>query len=251
MLQKIRTSFAFLVTDFSLSVVAQEQNSTQSVVTYKNQFVQVECAASEGYFHAVIRRIIEDKPARYNDTDNSVGFESLAILESDGNYNHFDYFAGGETGLDGVMGNAAALFRRNAAVFVSPCWLDTARLRELEDDEFKKKFGSVPDRTQRSFIEIFDSIAVDWLRSLGMKSQTVSSHLAPYDPASLTAHIIYGNGRDTLEISQLDWRDDYTVYYADFNGKRLASVDTSSFPSNEAAAKALLTAAREKLSLGI
>ena len=102
-----------------------------------------------------------------------------------------------------------------------------------------------------SFIEIFDTIAADWVKSLGLKKQYDSSQQAFSADMNHNQRIMYVNGLNYLEVSQLCWRDDYTIFYAEFNRKELTSVDTSLFPNNEAAAKALFTTAREKLPLGI
>jgi hypothetical protein len=53
----------------------------------------------DSWFHCEIRRIIDGQPAKYSDNENCFGFEDLAVLESNTNYEHMDYYAGGSNGL--------------------------------------------------------------------------------------------------------------------------------------------------------
>ncbi|MDP3069738.1 MAG: hypothetical protein Q8N18_05585 [Opitutaceae bacterium] len=242
--EKIHRVFAFIATDFQLTEVSQLHKDENCVAIYRNQHVQLECAASEIYFHAEIRRMINGVPAPYENERDSIGFEDLAILESGHDYDHFMYFAAGATGIDGVMRNTAALFKRHPEVFLTERWIDAERLRELKAADFNKKFGKsgLVYGAGKPFIDIFDSIAAAWLRKAGLRKRNDHRQLAPYDQERVCQHIIYENARGRLKISQLDWRDDYTTYYADFDGKHLTSVDTGKYPTFEEAARALLNA---------
>lgn len=132
----IDRKLSFLRTELGYTLTRAEVNEEYSganLLVYRNDKAakQLEISADEGYFHCEIRRIIEGRPAAHEDSTNCIGFESLAVLESNDNYEHLDYFAGGSQGMNGVLETTAALFRRHAAWLAGDGWIDLERLRTL------------------------------------------------------------------------------------------------------------------------
>ena len=137
----IETAFDFLISEYGFDLLETRQETNykgEFLAVYRNDNskLQLEISADDSYFHCEIRRLMNGLPARYSDRDNCIGFESLAILESDNNYEHLDYFAGGQNGMNGVLTVAVALFRRHKVFFTTDCWIDTRKIQELRDAEF-------------------------------------------------------------------------------------------------------------------
>ncbi len=91
-------------------------------------------AQQKVWFHCEIRRLINGLPARYSDKENCIGFEGLAILESNNKYEHFDYYIGGSTGLRSVLTNASKLFKRHKTFLTTDNWIDVKKIEQLKDD---------------------------------------------------------------------------------------------------------------------
>lgn len=90
----------FLRTELGYALIHSEVNAEYSganLLVYRSEKAtkQLEISTDDGYFHCGIRRIIEGRVAAYEDRTNCIGFESLAMLESNGTYQHMDYCAGG------------------------------------------------------------------------------------------------------------------------------------------------------------
>src|SRR5688572_967790 len=103
-LDDITETFRFLTTEYNFQLVKTETTENFkakyfAVYRNDNSKLQLEICGDTTWFHCEIRRLINGQPAHYSDSDNCIGFEALAVLESNNNYEHFDYYAGGKTGL--------------------------------------------------------------------------------------------------------------------------------------------------------
>ena len=236
----VSQSLQFLVDEFGYSYSVSQLNDLH-VLIYKNENAtkQLEVAYSDGYFHCEIRRIIEGKPAKYSDRSNSISHADLAIFESNNTYDHFDYFAGGSLRLAGVVDNIATLFKRNKQFFIGAEWIDTAKIQQLKDEEFDKKFGSYPRGDIKSFIELVKEKALPILKAKGYALIKESKELPPYDPDKKLHHIIFFRLYNKIVISQIDWRDDYATYYISRNDKKIIEVNIGETGS-EAALKLIV-----------
>lgn len=231
-LDKIKNSFAFLTIDFGFKLIDTKQKNNfkenyLAIYRNDNSKLQLEISADEQYFHCEIRRLINGQPAKYSDKDNCIGFESLAIFESDNNYEHFDYFAGGSIGLNGVLNNTSNLFKRHKKFFTSDNWIDTKKIQQLEDADFEKKFGQKPDRSEPSYFKQVKKQAVEFLTDKGYELILDSDELAPYDSNGTTKNIILSNQKKTIKFSAEDWRDFYYIFYIEINNKRVFEIDLS------------------------
>ena len=142
--------FDFLTKDFGLKMLMESYSITggdRYVRILRNQFVQVELAGDQNYFHAEIRRLIDGEPRPYYDSENNIGFEALAVLITDNNYDHFEFYPA-SVGWAKVLENTAELFKKSTEVFTTDKWVDTKRIEELKDEEFVKKFGFRPSENK-------------------------------------------------------------------------------------------------------
>lgn len=135
--------------------------------------------------------MVNGLPAKYSDKENCIGFESLALLESNNQYDHFYYFAGGQTGLKGVMENTAKLFKRYSTFFTTDSWIDTKLIEKLRDEDFKKQFGKIPNKSNRTFFERIKETALPFLIDNGYKLLLDSEELSPFDNDSMTKKMFF------------------------------------------------------------
>ncbi|MBK7618465.1 MAG: hypothetical protein IPJ10_03900 [Flavobacteriales bacterium] len=114
--------------------------SAENLLVYRNNRAekQLEICADESYFHCEIMRLLHGTPAPYSDKQNCIGFEDLAILESDGTHDHLAYFAGGSNGLNGVLATTISLFNRHRDFLSTNAWVDTHRLSAIKRSRLER-----------------------------------------------------------------------------------------------------------------
>jgi hypothetical protein len=232
--------FDFLTKDCGLKMYMESYSSTggdRYVRVLRNQFVQVELAGDQNYFHAEIRRLIDGEPRPYSDEENNIGFEDLAVIITNNNYNHFDFYPA-SAGWTKVLENTAELFKKSKQVFTTDKWVDTKRIEELKDEEFFKKFGFRPseNKAKPTFFELIRRHALTLLDK-GYRLTLDSSDLPPYDNESSTTKIILESADQKIKISQRDWRDYYFIFYIEVNGKKQFEMDLNNQADIETAAK--------------
>lgn len=231
----VKQTFQFLIDDFGYKYIGSQNFGNIQALSYINESanIQLEIAYSDGYFHCEIRRIINGTAAKYNDSENCISHEDLAIFESKNKYEHLDYFAGGKDGLNTVVKNVTALFKRNKALLADGLWIDTAEIKHMEDLEFFEKFGH--ERSNKpSFFDLLREEAIAILKKKGYAIIKDSKEGAPYDPENRLQHIVFFRLYNKILISQLDWRDDYNTYYISRNNKNVLEVNVSAVGSEEA-----------------
>jgi hypothetical protein len=216
-----------LINDYHYSLILKEQNKQfvgQYFVVFKNDIAkkQLEFSVDSTFFHCEIRRISDGNVAEYNDELNCIGFEKLARAIYKDDYNHFEYYAGGTLHLDGVMKNVVRLFYDAKEYLTKDIWLnknDYAEKIHYKDDKkplevlLKEEIRNrlIKELTLRGYDIVFDN-----------------DKLGPHIRASRIFKIIL-NGKDTIEISNKDWRDyvEYIHIYKD--SKKILSIDTKQY----------------------
>lgn len=231
-------SLEFLTTDFGFKLLETKQDRNyigEYLAIYRNENsnLQLEFSVGDNYFHCEIRRLLNGHPAKYSDKDNCIGFESLAILESNNQYEHLDYFAGGRRGLNGVLINTAKLFQRNKTFFTTKNWIDTKKIEQLRDEDFEIKFGRFPSKNKPTFFSEVKKQATGFLLDKGFHIILDSSELAPFDRNYLTQNIIFSKKNTTIKISAIDWRDFYYIYYIAINDIKLFEINLSKIQDND------------------
>ncbi len=238
-LDNIKTTFRFLITEYNFQLIKTEriQNfKARYFAVYRNENskLQLEMCGDKDWFHCEIRRLIDGQPAKYSDSDNCIGFEGLAVLESNNSYNHLDYFAGGSKGLKGVLKNTANLFKRNQKYFTTDNWIDVKKIEQLRDDNFESKFGKRPEKNQPTFFGELKKQSTKLLIDNGYKLLIDSDELSPFDSSRIVYYLTFQKGNTTIKIAQLDWRDDYFVYFISVDGNKVFEIDIRNQEINNA-----------------
>ena len=231
--KELACTFEFLIKTFDFELIHKEKNSKfigEYLIIYfnKNSGIQLEFSANENWFHCVIRRLVNGELAKYSDNLNSIGFEDLALLESDNNYDHFDYVVASK-GFKTVLKNTANLLKRNCLKFTSGTWIDGKRIKQLRDQEQFKKFGlkaTVPK--ELTFFEKIKESAKNILTTNGFTLLFDSEEQPPYSINSHPQTVLYKKAHITIKIEQGDWRDFYYLYYVSINDKKCFRIDLSS-----------------------
>ncbi|MBX3240189.1 MAG: hypothetical protein KIT80_02960 [Chitinophagaceae bacterium] len=231
-LDKIKKAFDFLVTDFGFKLLTAKKVGNfraDNYLVYRNgrSNIQIEICADDSWFHSIIRRVSNNVPADYNDNVNCLSFEDLALWESENNYDHFDYYAGGKNGLTGVLENTAKLFKRNKNILTTEIWLDTNHIQNLKDKAFERQFGKIPDRSKPTFFSRLKKASKQHLEEVGYKLTLDSDLTSPFDINSITHKLVFKKGRSGIEISQKDWREDYFIYQVFKDEKKVFDIDVS------------------------
>jgi hypothetical protein len=238
---------SFLRTDLGYALIRSEVNAEYNganLLVYRSEMAakQLEISADDGYFHCEIRRIIAGRPAAYEDLKNSIGFESLAVLESNGNYEHMDYFAGGSHGLNGVLKTSAALFRRHSAWLAGDAWIDLERLRTLRP--YLVNDGP----------SVFDQLVSAVKLALDPMGCSITWHnklLSSYHKDRYPDRVILKAAGHQVEIKQNDWRDDYMRYTVRVDGTAVHSIDyTDRLPHDERAQRTIAAVLKTLEGLG-
>jgi hypothetical protein len=239
-LDLIMTTFKFLEHDFAFELIRVETNKKEfranNFLIYLNvdSCKQVEICADESWFHCEIRRIVFNQPVKYNDKYNCIGFEDLAILESNNKYEHLDYFAGGKNGLKRVLKNTANLFYRYADFFKTNKWFDTVRIEEIKNIDFIGKFGKTVQRQELSYFEKLKEKCNKLLYENGYDLVLDSRELSPFNIDSMTNKLIYQKQNIEIIIKQIDWRDLNNIYRVTKQNRELFEIDISSLEIDDA-----------------
>ena len=227
---------SFLRSDLGYALIHTEVNAEYcgaNLLVYRNEKAakQLEISADDGYFHCEIRRIIEGRLAAYEDRMNCIGFESLAVLESNGNYEHMDYFAGGSNRMNGVLRTTSALFRRHATWLAGDAWIDLERLRTLRP--YLVDTGPT----------VFDQLIIAMKHALDPMGCTITwrnTLLPSYHIHRTPDRVILEAAGHQVEIRQNDWRDDHMRYTVRVDGTALQTIDyTDGLPHDERAPRAI------------
>jgi len=227
---EILKAFRFLISDYGFDLIDTEPNPNFRAAhffVYRNNSskLQLEICGDRGWFHSIIRKFINDQPANYNDKNHCIDFEVLAIFESNGNYNHLDYFVGGQQGLIGVLKNTARLFNRHKKFFTTDCWLDVKKIRQLEDNDFEQRFGARPDRDKPTFFGELKNKAINFFVENGYSIEIDSDDLPPFDSRATVKQFQFQKNNRNIRIKQSDWRDNYSICHVEVDGQKIFEID--------------------------
>lgn len=235
--------FDFLTSKYGFQIISERREDIY-VKTLRNSFVQIELASNlhQTYFHAEIRRLINGEVIPYRDRTNNVGFEELAMLALGRQYDHFDFYPSSRDWTS-VLQKTADVFKASKEVFTTGEWVDTQRIREIEDQNFFEAFGIKRNANpELSFLERVTQHLL--LEDREYRLIFDASDLPPYDSKSNTQCVVFERTSSRLKISQRDWRDDHTIFFLEVDGAEVFEIDISTFDTNEDAAKAFLARMR-------
>ncbi len=165
------------------------------------------------------------------------------MLESNGDYEHMDYFAGGSKGMNGVLKTTAALFRRHAAWLAGDAWIDLERLRNLRPH--------LVDDGPTSFDQLVSAVK-HALDPMGCTISWSNKLLPPYHKDRHPDSVILEAAGHQLEIKQNDWRDDYMRYTVRVDDTPLHTIDyTDGLPHDERAQRTIVAVLKAIPEVGV
>ncbi len=212
--------------------------SAENLLVYRNNRAekQLEICADESYFHCEIMRLLHGTPAPYSDKQNCIGFEDLAILESDGTHDHLAYFAGGSNGLNGVLATTISLFNRHRDFLSTNAWVDTHRLSAIKRsglERILKRQLPEDENKRQTFFELVTRAISELLLPQGYRLAFDNKTLPPYHSSRYPDRVSFEKGKTLVEIFQQDWRDAYYMYHVQVHEMTVASIDDTDGRSNE------------------
>lgn len=254
----VDTGLALLTRDLGYSLIKVDVDpdlTAENRLVYRNNRAekQLEIAANESYFHCEIRRLQNGIPAEYSDKANCIGFEDLAALESNGNYEHMVYFAGGENGLQGVLAATLSLFKRHRDLLSTNTWVDTQRLSDIARTRLerilRRPLNDDHEKTELFFDQMKRTVS-ELLLPQGYRMVFDNKTLPPYHGRRYPDCISFEKGNTVVEVFQQDWRDTYYMYHVQVQGMTVASIDDTDGRStkervNEAMSKLKAALSRE------
>lgn len=234
-------NFDFLESDYKMHIIKElplPNSIGQYVRVLKNDYIQLELAGNESYFHAEIRCLINGEPTSYSDKKNNIGFEDIAILTTENNYDHFEYYST-PIAWQNVLENTANLFRKSKEIFTTHKWVDIKKIESLKTHDYFKKFGFKPS-DKPSFFDNLKKEVIKILTDKGYKIILDNSELPPYDDERLTQQIIFEKQKTKIKISQQDWRDFPNTYFIEINGVKKHEINLSNYSDNEKAVNEII-----------
>lgn len=229
-IELIKSNFHFLIQDYEYELIRAEKVAGflgDYFFIFRNNHskIQIEICVDQNTFHCLFRRIINGKPADFNDQSNYINFEDLAILDSNHKYDHFDFYIGGKVKLKQVLENTANLFKRNSIYLKTDDWFDHKKIEQLKNQKNEAQFNETPN-ISRSFI--FNEIKINSIKLLtenGYELILDNDSLSPFDINASTKKLIFVNKTSKIEIVQVDWRDDLSEYQLIKNNNVIVAID--------------------------
>ncbi len=227
--------------------------TAENLLVYRNQRAekQLEICADDSFFHCEIRRLLHGTPAPYSDSDNCIGFEALATLESNGTYDHMVYFAGGENKLKGVLSATLSLFKRHRDFLSTNAWVDTRRLSDIERaglERILKRSLAYDQGKKETLFERITRALSELLVPKGYRLTFDNKTLPPYHGRRRPDCVSFEKGETLVEVFQEDWRDTYYMYHVQVQGMTVASIDDTDGRSNDERVSEAITKLKAALS---
>ncbi len=225
----LRKAFGFLENDFGYNLITSDTQKFykgQNLLIYRNENAkkQIEICGGGSFFHCIIRRLENKELSDYKNHEENIGFEDLAIIDNP-KYDHFDFYAGGKTGVDGVTKNTVALLKRQKKFITNTEWIDLEKVEEYKNEEFKSRFGyDRPKKTKSLKNEIKQMIHQDH-----EKFELIfdNSDFPFYHDDSTLEKLVYRFDNNDITIRQVDWRDYPRILRVLENDNLILEIDAS------------------------
>jgi hypothetical protein len=233
----LRKEFSFLENDFGYNLIISETSKFykgNNLLIYRNDIAekQIEICGGSSFFHCIIRRISRQELFPYSNRVENVGFEDLAIIDNP-KYDHFDFYAGGSTGVNGVSRNTVSLFKRQKDFLINKKWIDLGEVQSLKNGELKSRFKPVVNNKPKFFIEKVKAMIDEEFNDFKL---TFYNEVLPfYHNDSTLGKLQYEWNGQTILIEQYDWRDCPEIYSVFLNEKKIKETDISRFKNQNGA----------------
>ena len=243
-LDYVRKEFSFLENDFDYCLITEETHNCykgKNVIIYRNDNAekQIEICGGGSFFHCIIRKLENKELSDYKEGKKNIGFEDLAIIDNP-QYDHFDFYAGGSHGVDGVTKNTVALFKRQEAFLTTTEWIDFEKLEQFKNEEFKSRFGMDRPKHKGFFIDEIKEMVTKVYPEFKL---IFDNGTFPFyhEDSTLEKLIFEWNGK-TITIEQYDWRDYREIYTVFMNDNKLMEIDTSRYKNKQGAVEEVIKA---------
>jgi hypothetical protein len=227
----LRKEFSFLENDYGYNLTSEETQNYykgNNLLIYRKDSAQkqIEICGGSSFFHCIIRRISQQELSPYNNRVDNVGFEDLAIIDNP-KYDHFDFYAGGSIGVNGVSKNTVSLFKRQKGFLLSKEWIDVSEVESLKNGELKSRFKPVVKNKPEFFIEKVKVMIDEEFKDFKLTFYNETLPFYHYD--STLEKLVYTRNGQTISIEQYDWRDYREIYSVFLNEKKIKEIDISRF----------------------
>ena len=243
----LRKEFSFLENDLGYSLITEETQNFykgKNLLIYRNDNAekQIEICGGASFFHCIIRKTENKELSDYKDDKENIGFEDLAKIDNP-KYNHFDFYSGGSTGVDGVTKNTVGLFKRQKDFLTRAEWIDLEKVEQFKNEDFKSRFGMDRPKNKGFFIdeikEMVSTVYPDF------KLIFDNGTFPFYHEYSTLEKLKYEWNGKTITIEQYDWRDYREIYTILIDGNKLKEIDTSRFKNKEDAIEEIKKACKK------
>jgi len=228
-LNALRKDFNFLENEFDYKIEKEERQDYykgKNLIIYRNDNAnkQIEICAGNSFFHCIIRKIKNGELIEYCERHENIGFEDLAIIDNP-KYDHFDFYAGGKTGVLGVTQNTIGLFKRQKEFLITPEWIDLVKVEKFKDEQFKSSFGI--DRLKHKTSLKKEIKQMIYKEHEKFELIFDNSNFPFYHDNSTLEKLIYRFDNNHISIRQVDWRDFPRIFRVIINDNLILEIDTS------------------------
>lgn len=226
-LDLLKSSFSFLVKAYGYDLIKAETQDFykgKNLLIYENARAQkqIEICGGASFFHCIIRKMNNGELTEYPNQNDNIGLEDLAIVDNP-DYEHFDYYAGGSTGVDGVTQNTVALFKRQEHFLRNDDWVDLNHIEKLKDRKYKSRFGDERPRYKAYFIDEVKSMVNTEFPEFELIFD--NRKLPFYHEDSTLQKLVFDWRSNKIAIAQYDWRDYPEVYRVFLNEEKVSEVE--------------------------
>lgn len=240
----LRDEFKFLEKDYEYKVVKEEVKDYykgKNLLIYRNEKAekQIEINADLSFIHCIIRKILNGRLSEYSNRIYNIGFEDLAMIDNP-QYDHFDFYAVGKQGIEGVAKSTVELFRRQKVFLTTKQWIDINTIERLKNEQLSSRFRRVFNNKPEFFIEKVKVMVDENFPDFKLKFY--NQELPFYHNDSTLEKLVYDFEDSQVKIEQYDWRDYREIYTVFQNDKKIREVDVSKFKNDEKAVREIKTA---------
>jgi hypothetical protein len=196
-----------------------KSKDSTSLVVYINNKAQkrLEFSGDLSWFHLEIRRLRNNKPFRYDNETNNLGFEYFYKSKDS-----LDFFVG-SNGWVNVLRNTEKIIKKNRNFFTNSEWIISENQdKTFETDSFKiNKFRSL-------LMEIFKNNLTENGFKIGYDSRLRGPNLQEW-----LFLFELKNDKTILKFEQYDWRDYANIITISSNGKNICEIDILKYKDSD------------------
>jgi hypothetical protein len=196
-----------------------KSRETNSLVVYINNNAQkrLEFSGDMSWFHLEIRRLRNNRPFRYDNETNNLGFEYFLK-----NKDSLDFYVG-SNGWEKVLRNTEKMIKKNRNFFTNSEWINL----ENQDTNYNTDICTIK-KFRNLLIEIFKNN----LKEDGFKICHDSFRKGPHLQEWVFLFELK-NEKNILKFKQFDWRDYANIINISWNGKNISEIDILKYKDSD------------------